>query len=1598
MKIIVIRKNWNFQNIVIALLLGLINMQLLKAQSFTEQAGILLQGVNNSSVAWGDYDNDGNLDILLTGATNTGVVSKIYHNNGNNTFTEQPVTLTGVFSGSVAWGDYDNDGYLDIILSGLNNTKNPVTKIYHNNGNGTFTEQPVTLIGVYSGSVAWGDYDNDGYLDILLTGYTLTGTTSISIIYKNNGGNTFTEQTGISLTGVSGGNAAWGDYDNDGYLDILMTGSGVTKIYHNNGNGTFTEQMGISLPGLSNGSVAWGDYDNDGYLDILLVGKGSGYTSAVYRNNGNNTFTEQTSISLAKYKTCHVAWGDYDNDGYLDILIAGTFNSSGVSDSNVYHNNRDNTFTALTDISLPTVDLGFAVWGDYDNDGKLDILLTGSGFAKIYRNNGTISNTEASAPANLQTTINGSNVTFTWDKTNDTETSQNGLNYNLYVYEDGQTTYKRTPDAFKQTQPNNGRRLVAEIGNIQYSGAGYTLKNLPFGSYKWSVQAVDGGLQGGSFAAEASFTFSILGNVGVNVANGQITNTTTVMSYSLNSTDGINGNWTVCSATNTSVNFGTGGFDVWVHANGIIIIDKRKVATIVAQAAAPAYSFDYINETTNQNVAATDEYSVKADMISATSGTGVPISVTPGQNLYLRIKATTNSVASAIQTLVVANRPATPIYSADLVNETTRENVSVTDEYSANSDMSGAVIGTGVKIPITPGQNLYFRVKSTTSSFKSLIQTLVVPPIFADQTSISLAGVAISSAAWGDYDNDGNLDILLTGLTSAGETVTKIYHNNGDNTFTEQTGTTLIGVSDGSVAWGDYDNDGYLDILLTGWSGFTDVAKIYRNNGNRTFTEQTSIALPGVSMGSVAWGDYDNDGYVDILLTGSSTTYITKIFHNNGNNTFTELTGVSLTGVYNSSVAWGDYDNDGDLDILLTGDTGSARVSKIYRNNGDNTFTEQTGIPFIGVSDGSVAWGDYDNDGFLDILLTGDTGSARVSKVYRNNGDNTFTEQTGILLTGVFNGSVAWGDYNNDGYLDILLTGRTGSIGVSKIYRNNGNNTFTEQTRILLSGVYYGSAAWGDYDNDGNLDILLTGNSNSTRICKVYLNNRGAINTAASAPLNLQSTLRNGTDVTFRWNKATDNETPQNGLIYNLYVYKEGSSNYKRTPNAFAQTQANNGRRLIAQLGDIQYNGSGYILRNLPTGNYKWSVQAIDGGLKGGSFAAEASFTFVNLSNVGVNVAFNQITNTISAMEYSINSTDGSNGIWTPCMASNTNLDFAAGGFDVWVRQVGFAANNRKVATIDAQVVSPAYTIDYINETTNEIFVATDEYSLNQDMIIVISGTGKKLTLIPGQNLYFRVKATASKVSSSIQLLKMPNRPAMPVYTIDYVSETTSANIATTDEYSVNADMSRASVGTGANVSLIPGQNLYFRTKPTNLNFRSSVQTLVVQNRPVTPTNPIVDDVANTFNWTNNPSFIIASDYEFSTDNGDSWTTCLRKPINVGNVNITTGALKIRIKATDMNFRSDDLSSNAAFTIITGLDNIMANNINLYPNPVKDVMLIDHLTENAEVSIYSSDGILMKVIYLNNTNEIWVSDLPSGMYILKLQSNKIKGQTKFMKQ
>jgi len=468
-----------------------------------------------------------------------------------------------------------------------------------------------------------------------------------------------------------------------------------------------------------------------------------------------------------------------------------------------------------------------------------------------------------------------------------------------------------------------------------------------------------------------------------------------------------------------------------------------------------------------------------------------------------------------------------------------------------------------------------------------------------------LTGVHMSSVAWADYDNDGDLDLLLTGYTGS-VPVAKLYRNSGglNPTFTD-VGAGFTGVYQSSVAWGDYDGDGYVDVLITGFSVSGPITKLYHNNGgpNPTFTDVGEI-LTGVDVSSVAWGDYDNDGHLDLLVTGSDTNFnpVTKLYRNSGgsNPTFTDV-GAAFDQVEQGSVAWGDYDKDGNLDVLITGFTGTTSIAKVYRNSGGSnpTFTD-IGAGLTGVELSSVAWGDYDNDGYPDILLTGFTGSARIAKIYRNSGglNPTFTD-IGAALDGVNSSSVAFGDYDNDGFLDILLTGFTGTTRITKLYHSSGgpNPTFSD-AGVGLTNVQNSSVAWGDYDNDGDLDILLTGyDTGNIPTSKIYRNTGAVANSPPGAPIGLGATT-DPSGTTFAWSPVVDDHTPPIALTYNLRVGTTPGGN--EISSAMASPS---GFRRVVQLGNTQELRARKL--KLPPGTYYWNVQQVDGAFAGSPFAPE---------------------------------------------------------------------------------------------------------------------------------------------------------------------------------------------------------------------------------------------------------------------------------------------------------------------------------------------------------------------------------------------------------
>ena len=419
----------------------------------------LMPETTGGGVAFFDFNNDGLLDVFALqsgpepgtkpGESHASTRSALYRNNGDGTFTD--VTAGSGLDADFGYGqgvsvaDYDNDGWPDLYVTAIGGNH-----LLRNNRNGTFTDVTqkaglADLTGMAPGekpwplSAAWGDYDNDGRLDLFVCHYARWSPAlnkdcfgqegklafcrpqvyepSRCALFHNNGDGTFTDvshKAGLdNLQGKSMG-AIWLDYDEDGWPDLFVTNDTMPNfLLHNNRNGTFTDKGTIA--GVAYGDqgqaesgmgAAVGDYTRDGRQDLFAVNF-SGEPKSVFHNLGGGQFESASYQShLSSTNLQYLGFGlecfDYDLDGWPDLVVGNghvldrmdqtTAGSSYAQSQQLFHNQHDGTFTedlhSLGDLVKPTVTRGLAI-GDYDNDGDIDVLMVSqTGPLQLFRNDG----------------------------------------------------------------------------------------------------------------------------------------------------------------------------------------------------------------------------------------------------------------------------------------------------------------------------------------------------------------------------------------------------------------------------------------------------------------------------------------------------------------------------------------------------------------------------------------------------------------------------------------------------------------------------------------------------------------------------------------------------------------------------------------------------------------------------------------------------------------------------------------------------------------------------------------------------------------------------------------------------------------------------------------------------------------------------------------------------------------------------------------------------------------------------------------------------------------------------------------------------------
>jgi len=338
------------------------------------------------------------------------------------------------------------------------------------------------------------------------------------------------------------------------------------------------------------------------------------------------------------------------------------------------------------------------------------------------------------------------------------------------------------------------------------------------------------------------------------------------------------------------------------------------------------------------------------------------------------------------------------------------------------------------------------------------------------------------SVAWGDYDNDGDFDLAVSG-----QSVNELWTGDGIGGFT---GANAFGDSQTfALAWADSNNDGILDMAVG--NGTEQQNELYIGLVGGGFQRFPRFGTARTT--SVAWADFDLDGDLD-LAVGNGILGVDQpnlICINVNGTRFDEFP--EFGELQTDSVAWGDFDNDGDPDLAVgNGGFGRAQQNYLYINNGDGTFSPRAEFGMYDTA--AVAWADFDNDGDLDLAVGNWNNGPDL--LYVNRGDKTF-EPTAPFGSRDAN-TVAWGDYNNDGWLDLAVgNGDFGSADQNYLYVNNHDGTFTEVAEFGLGST--DGLAWADVDGDGDLDMAV-GNEHTPPTNYLYINN---IDNGASISIHL---------------------------------------------------------------------------------------------------------------------------------------------------------------------------------------------------------------------------------------------------------------------------------------------------------------------------------------------------------------------------------------------------------------------------------------------------------------------------------------------------------------
>jgi Bacterial Ig-like domain (group 3)/FG-GAP-like repeat len=889
----------------------------------------------------------------------------------------------GPFAQGVATGDFNGDGFADVVIS--NGNANTLTVLL-GNGSGTFTAAPVVNTPANPTSIVVGDFNGDGRQDLAVTDVDDAEIT----VFLGAGNGTFTNAGSYETPGGPN-HLAIGDFNNDGMQDLVATVDGDTNlaILIGNGDGTFQNAGNSPSVGANPASVTVADFNGDGNVDLAVVGDSTINALTILLGNGDGTFTAANANPATGAGPASVTAADLNGDGKPDLAVA----NSADSTITILLGNGDGTFTIAPGPATGLEPTSVLIT-DLNGDGVPDLLIAGylNGFVQVRLGNGDGTFTDPGEDINVGSApsfaavadFNGDGVP---DLVNVVEAPVNST-ATMILTQRIQTATATLANVAPSGTPGMHMITSSYTSDLNFggtTGGGIGLLVPPGSTVTLAITAAGNAVTTVASATAVTLTATVTAN-GTPVAPGTVTFCDATAPLCEDSA--ILGTAQLKAVGTAALTFVPG---IGSHSYNAVFEGTSAGTSGISATQSLTVTGIYPTQTTITAAGTAGNYTLTGTV----AGIGSAAGLAPTGNVSF-MDATANNLSLGTAALGTSTAGLHFINPSNPATGNSAQSVSAGD---FNGDgLADLVVANGndntLTVLLSNGDGTFTTVAATPAT-----------------------GLNPTLRAVGDLNGDGKADLAVADVY--GDALT-ILLGNGDGTFTPVTAQPAV-TEPISVAIGDFNDDGILDLAAVSYS--TNTVTILLGNGDGTFVQAEASPATGASPYSIVTADFNRDGILDLAVANYVDQNVT-ILLGRGDGSF--MPGITQpAGINAFFITSGDFNGDGNPDLAVV-NNGSSNLT-ILLGNGDGTFTAAAS-PATGLYPQAAVVADLNGDGKADLAVS-DSGAA--TTILLGNGDGTFTPAAVSPITAGNNGPLATGDFNGDGTPDFAVAnGPNNSVSV----------------------------------------------------------------------------------------------------------------------------------------------------------------------------------------------------------------------------------------------------------------------------------------------------------------------------------------------------------------------------------------------------------------------------------------------------------------------------------------------------------------------------------------------------------------------------------------